>query len=112
MIVVHSIPGSPFGRAALIGCIEKQASYRLAPLKPGENVGPEHRTRHPLGRVPAIEDDGFVVYETQAILRYHDAIGRGPALTPAGPKAAARMNQVIGAIAGYFFTRSGVMARV
>jgi glutathione S-transferase len=107
MIVVHSIPGSPYGRAAIIACIEKQAPWRMEPLTPGQHRGPEHMARHPLGRVPAIDDDGFVVYETQAILRYLDAVGPGPALTPADPKAAARMNQVIGVIDGYFFTGSG-----
>ncbi len=74
-------------------------------MTPGQNLEPEHMARHPLGRVPAINDDGFVVYETQAILRYLDAVGSRPSLTPTDPKAAARMNQVIGVVDSYYFTR-------
>lgn len=31
---------------------------------------PEHLARHPLGRVPVLEDDGVVIYETGAIIHY------------------------------------------
>lgn len=31
---------------------------------------PEHRARNPQGKVPAIDDDGIVVWESHAILRY------------------------------------------
>jgi glutathione S-transferase len=34
-LVVHSIPGSPFGRAVLAVLEEKDARYRLAPVAPG-----------------------------------------------------------------------------
>ena len=32
--IVHSIPGSPFGRAVLATLVEKGASYRLSPVSP------------------------------------------------------------------------------
>lgn len=107
MITVYSIPGSPYGRAALVACKEKQLPHRLSPLKPGENRGPDHMARQPFGRVPAVDDDGFVIFETQAILRYLDAVGTGPSLTPSSPRAAARMNQAIGVLDAYFFSQSG-----
>jgi glutathione S-transferase len=108
MLTVHSIPGSPFGRAALIACIEKSAPYRLQPVKPGEHKSPAYLARHPFGRVPTIEDDGFWLYETQAILRYVDAVHGAPrALTPSDPKAEARMNQAMGVIDWYFFGDNG-----
>jgi glutathione S-transferase len=31
---------------------------------------PEYRARQPLGLVPALDDDGFVLFESNAILRY------------------------------------------
>jgi len=31
---------------------------------------PEYLAIHPLGKVPAIEDDGFVLWETSAIFAY------------------------------------------
>ena len=33
--IVHSVPGSPFGRAVLAALEEKGASYGLAPVAPG-----------------------------------------------------------------------------
>jgi glutathione S-transferase len=92
---VHSIPGSPYGRAVLATLEEKNADYRLAPLAPGAHKAEPHISRHPFGRVPALEHDGFMLYETQAILRYLDRILTEPALTPADAKAAARMDQAM-----------------
>ena len=42
---VHSIPGSPFGRAVLAALVEKGAPYRLAPVAPGALKSPEHLAR-------------------------------------------------------------------
>src|ERR1700723_1009980 len=94
--VIHSIPGSPFGRAVLATLEEKGAPYRLSPVAPGTFKSPEHMARHPFGRVPVLEHDGFRLYETQAILRYLDRVVPMPALTPADPKAAALMDQAMG----------------
>jgi glutathione S-transferase len=100
---VHSVPGSPFGRAVLATLEEKGASYRLAPLSPGASKSPEHLARHPFGRIPVLEHDGFSLYETQAILRYLDRVLPEPALTPADPMAAARMDQVMNVSDWYLF---------
>ena len=67
--VVHSVPGSPFGRSVLATLEEKGAPYRLAPVVPGTHRSEPHISRHPFGRVPVLEHDGFMLYETQAILR-------------------------------------------
>src|SRR5258708_2977289 len=91
--IVHSIPGSPFGRAVLTTLEEKGASYRFSPVAPGTLRSPEHLARHPFGRVPVLEHNGFLLYETQAILRYLDRVLPAPALTPSDPKRAARMDQ-------------------
>ena len=101
--IVHSVPGSPFGRAVLAALEEKGARYRLAPLTPGASKSPEHLARHPFGRIPVLAHDGFSLYETQAILRYLDRILPGPALTPADPRRAARMDQVMNINDWYLF---------
>ncbi len=100
---VHTVPGSPFARAVLATLEEKGARYRLAPLAPNASKSPEHLARHPFGRVPAFEHDGFSLYETQAILRYLDRVLPQPALTPADPKRAARMDQVMNINDWYLF---------
>jgi glutathione S-transferase len=101
--VVHTIPGSPFARAVLAMLEEKGAAYRLAPMAPGAHKSPEHLVRHPFGRVPVLEHDGFMLYETQAILRYLDRVLPQPALTPSDPKRAARMDQVMNVNDWYLF---------
>src|ERR1700739_36533 len=100
---VHSIPGSPFGRAVLATLEEKSASYRLAPVAPGTLQSPEHLARHPFGRVPVLEHDGFSIYETQAILRYLDRVLPTPGLTPDDPRRAARMDQAMNVNDWYLF---------
>jgi glutathione S-transferase len=101
--IVHSIPGSPFGRSVLAMLEEKRARYRLAPVAPGTMKTPEHLALHPFGRVPVMEHDGFWLYETQAILRYLDRILPDPSLTPADTKRAARMDQVMNINDWYLF---------
>jgi glutathione S-transferase len=67
----------------------------------GEHKAPEHLARHPFGRIPAIEHDGFALYEAQAIARYIDAAFDGPRLTPTDPRAMARMSQVMNIVDWY-----------
>ena len=100
---VYSIPGSPFGRAVLATLEEKAATYRLMPVAPGTFRSPEHLARHPFGRVPVLEHNGFSLYESQAILRYLDRALPAPALTPGDCKAAARMDQAMNVNDWYLF---------
>jgi glutathione S-transferase len=101
--IVHSVPGSPFGRAVLATLEEKGSSYRFMPVAPGSAKSEPHISRHPFGRVPVLEHDGFMLYETQAILRYLDRVLPNPRLTPTDPKAAARMDQVMNICDWYLF---------
>jgi len=94
-IVVHSIPGSPYGRAVLATLEEKGVAWRLSALAPGNAKSEPHLSRHPFGRVPVLEHDGYLLYETQAILRYLDRVLPQPPLTPADPRAAGRMDQLM-----------------
>ncbi|MFL6765864.1 MAG: glutathione S-transferase family protein [Sphingomicrobium sp.] len=105
-ITVYGIPGSPFLRSVEVALKEKDVPYHLHALAPGEHKQPEHLARHPFGRVPAFEDDGFSLYESQAIVRYLDETFPNPPLTPGNPKQRARMNQVIGIIEWYFFPKA------
>jgi glutathione S-transferase len=101
--IVHSVPGSPFGRSVLAMLEEKGAPYRLAPVALGTFQSAEHLARHPFGRVPVLEHDGFMLYETQAILRYLDRVLPEPSLTPADPRRAARMDQAMNVNDWYLF---------
>jgi glutathione S-transferase len=105
-INVYGIPGSPFLRSVEITLKEKGLDFQLHAMAPGEHKSEEYLKRHPFGRIPAFDHDGFAIYETQAILRYLDDMFPTPPLTPADPRQRARMNQVIGIIEWYFFPKA------
>jgi len=105
-ITVYGIPGSPFLRSVEIALKEKDVPYHLHVMAPTETKSPEHLARHPFGRIPAFEHDGFKLYESQAIIRYLDETFPQPPLTPGNPQQRARMNQVIGIIEWYFFPKA------
>ena len=102
-VTVWGIPGSPYVRAVLLGLEEKHVPYHLARMGFGDAKKPEHVERHPFARIPAFQHGDFALYETQAILRYIDAVFPGVPLQPTDPRAAARMNQVVGIVDWYFF---------
>ena len=101
--LIHLVPGSPFSRSVLATLEEKGARYRVAPVVPGTLRSPQHLSRHPFGRVPVLEHGDFRLYETQAILRYLDRVMPEPALTPADPRRAARMDQLMNVNDWYLF---------
>jgi len=100
-MIVHGVPGSPYVRAGLLTLEEKGADYQFAAMKPGTLKQEPHLSRHPFGRIPAFEHDGWVLYETQAIMRYVDAVVPGPRLQPESPRDTARMNQMMGIVDWY-----------
>jgi glutathione S-transferase len=65
--------------------------YRTRLLEQGEQDKPDYRALQPFGQVPVLEEDGFVLFETGAIVLY---IGeRSEALLPEDPRARARATQ-------------------
>jgi glutathione S-transferase len=101
-VKLYGVSGSPNVRGAMLALAEKGVDYELVDVLPPFKV-PEHMARNPFGRVPVLEHDGFMLYETQAILRYVDQAFSGPALQPVNAHEAARMNQILGIIDCYLF---------
>src|SRR5688500_17258141 len=81
---------------------EHEAELVLVMRPKGEHKSTEHLARHPFGKVPVLDDDGFVLYETRAINRYIDRKLGGTALEPRDPQAAARVDQWINVADSYF----------
>ncbi len=108
-ITVHGMIGSPFVRSVLVALEEKGRAYRLVPLRLDALKTPEYRALHPFGRVPVFEQDGLVLYETQAILRHIDRAFPSPPLTPSALEPAARMDQVLNTIDHYLFADAGAV---
>ncbi len=101
--IIHCNPASPFARSVCVALQEKAVPYRIQAMAPGEIRSEAYRKLHPFGRMPVIEHNGYRLYETQAILRYIDALFPNPALQPTEPQALGRMNQIIGINDWYLF---------
>jgi glutathione S-transferase len=104
-MTIYSVPGSPYLASVLWTLEERRAPYEFVPVAPGEIKQSAHLARHPFGRMPVIEHDGFSLYETQAILRYIADTFPGEPLVPASTRDQARMNQQIGINDWYFFPK-------
>ncbi len=83
-IKLHYHPLSTYSRRVLIALIEKQISYEPVPLDmtARKHREPPYLALNPYGRVPTLEEDGFVLYESTAILDYLEATHPIPALAP------------------------------
>jgi glutathione S-transferase len=75
---------------------ETNAPYELTVVDfgKGEHKQPAHVRRQPFGRIPALEDDGFEMFESRAMCRYINRKAGGH-LVPDDLKAYARMEQWI-----------------
>ena len=91
---------STYARSVRLALEEKGAPYSLEEVDifSGANLQDSHLARQPFGKVPSLELDGFMIYETSAINRFIDETLSGPSLQPSDPKARARMNQIISVI--------------
>jgi glutathione S-transferase len=103
--VIHGIPGSPYVRKPLLALEEKGLPWRLVAVPMGGNRAPEYRAIHPFNKIPTLDHGDFRLYETRAILNYLDRIAPEPPLTPTDPRAAARMDQLIGITDSYLAPR-------
>jgi len=87
-IKLHYHPLSIYSRRVLIACREKRIPCELVIV---DMVARKHREQpylslNPYGRVPTLEEDGFVLYESTAILGYLEATHPQPPLAPADPR--------------------------
>jgi glutathione S-transferase len=94
-VKLYGHPWSLNTRKVLMALAEKghEAELVFVDIPRGEHKQPAHLARHPFGKAPALEHDGFVVYETSAVLHYLDEVLPGPSLWPEAPRARARARQ-------------------
>src|SRR5690242_18501736 len=79
-------PLSTYSRRVLVACIEKQVAYEavVVDMAARKHRDPAYLALNPYGRVPTLDHDGFVLYESTAILGYLETIHPRPALVPEG----------------------------
>ena len=92
---LYGHPMSTCTRKVLTTLAEKgqEAEFVTVDLFTGGNKSPDYTCIQPFGQVPAIDDDGFVLYESRAICRYLDAKLEGASLTPSTLQGKAKMEQ-------------------
>src|SRR3954447_13375915 len=96
MIKLFGHPASTCTRKVLFTLHETSTPYEFVVIDfaKGEHKQPAHLARQPFGQVPALDDDGFKMYEARAMARYIDAKAGGQ-LTPKDLQGRARMEQWI-----------------
>lgn len=101
-LILHGYRYSVYLRIARLALAEKGLAYERVEVNPFAPDRPEaYLALHPFGRVPVLDHDGFVLYETAAITRYIDRAFDGPALQPTASQALARMDQIIAVVDSY-----------
>jgi glutathione S-transferase len=99
--IVYGPAMSTYVWSARLALAEKGVAHELVEVPPTGFRTEPHISRHPFGRVPAFEHDGFALYETQAIMRYVDEAFAATPLQPIELHPFARMNQIMGIYDSY-----------
>ncbi|WP_437955518.1 glutathione S-transferase N-terminal domain-containing protein [Sorangium sp. So ce119] len=102
---VYGMPESTCTQKVLTVLAEKEHEAEIVEvnvLMGEDKTLPEHLARHPFGEIPVLEDDGFLLYESRAIIRYLDKRLPGASLTPRDIREWARMEQWISCEQSYF----------
>ena len=91
MLKLHYHPLSTYSRRVLIALREKGIEAELVPvdMAKGAHRAPDYLALNPYGRVPTLVEDGFVLYESTAILEYLEASYPSPPLVPADARGRA-----------------------
>jgi glutathione S-transferase len=99
--IVYGSAMSPYVWSVRLALAEKGVAHELVSVGISEMRAETHLTRHPFGKIPAFEHDGFTLYETQAIMRYVDEAFPAAPLQPIEVQPFARMNQIMGIVDNY-----------
>jgi glutathione S-transferase len=84
MLTLHHAPSSRAGRIVwLLEELGLEYTLNRMDFHPSSLKSDEHRARHPLGRVPVLDDDDVSLYESGAIVEYLIARHSDGALKPA-----------------------------
>ena len=101
--IVYGPAGSTHVWSARLALAEKGIAHELVDTGFSGHREEPHLSRHPFAKVPAFEHDGFMLYETQAILRYIDEGFPVAPLQPTDLHQFARMSQIMGIVDAYAY---------
>ena len=92
MIKLYTFPLSTNSRKVRIALLEKGLEFERinVDLTKREQKNPDYLKIHPFGQVPALDDEGFVIYDSTVINEYLDDEYPYPALMPDDSEGRAR----------------------
>jgi glutathione S-transferase len=92
MIKLYTFPPSTNSRKVRIALLEKGLEFERinVDLSKREQKNPEHLKVHPFGQVPALDDEGFILYDSTVINEYLEDEYPYPALMPKDSEGRAR----------------------
>ena len=90
---VHTHPFSTYSRRVHLALVEKglEAESVVVNMATGDHRKPEYLAVNPYGRIPALQDGDYMLYESTSILGYLDSKHPEPSLVPADLKTRATM---------------------
>lgn len=92
MIKLYTFPPSTNSRKVRIALLEKGLEFERinVDLTKREQKNPDYLKVHPFGQIPALDDEGFVVYDSTIINEYLEDEYPYPALMPKDSEGRAR----------------------
>src|SRR6185295_15378075 len=92
MIKLYTFPPSTNSRKVRIALLEKGLEFERinVDLSKREQKNPDYLKIHPFGQVPALDDEGFILYDSTVINEYLEDEYPYPALMPKDSEARAR----------------------
>lgn len=101
--IVYGPRYSTYTRSVIMALMEKRVPHEVVhiEMEQKEHEAPAHLARHPFGRIPTFEHNGFSIYETNPILHYIDDAFPGSRLTPNDIHRRTRGQQIISVIDFY-----------
>lgn len=104
-LTVYGTPASTYVRTVRLLLEEAGVDYTLkgVDIFNGENQSAEYLAKNPFGKVPTLEVDGQLLYETGAITEYLDTVLAEHKFSPSDPMLQARMRQIMAIIDSYLY---------
>jgi glutathione S-transferase len=92
MIKLYTFPLSTNSRKVRIALLEKGLEFERinVDLTKREQKNPDYLKIHPFGQVPALDDEGFIIYDSTIINEYLEDEYPYPSLMPDGSEGRAR----------------------
>lgn len=91
---IYGSIASPFVQRVLMAARIKGHELPVEPPPGGGMQSPEFRAISPMGRIPVLEEDGWTLAESAAIVGYLDEVLEGPPLFPGAPRERAHARMI------------------